>query len=137
MPKSIITSSTAPVTGFSDRSTPSPIVQAIRFNNMLFVSGQGPLDPATKQVVDGDIGTQTRHTLANLRSVLEAAGASFADVVNMRVILRDVRDFKRFNEVFRQEIGKEKVTRTCVGGTPHRDGVNSEIDCIAMFDQPA
>ncbi|MFX7655912.1 Rid family hydrolase, partial [Acinetobacter baumannii] len=92
--------------------------QAIRFGNMLFVSGQGPLDPETKQVVQGEIEVQTRRTLANLRSVLSAAGADFANVVNMRVILRDVRDFKRFNEVFREEIGQEKVTRTCVGGTP-------------------
>lgn len=136
MPKTVITSSNAPVTGFSDRSAPSPIVQAIRFGNMLFVSGQGPLDPATKQVVDGDIQIQTRRTLSNLRGVLEAAGAGFSDVINMRVILRDVRDFKQFNEVFRQEIGTDKVTRTCVGGIPHRDGVNIEIDCVAVFDQP-
>jgi 2-iminobutanoate/2-iminopropanoate deaminase len=135
MPKTIITSSNAPVTGFTDRSAPSPIVQAIRFSNMLFVSGQGPLDPATKQVVSGDIEIQTRRTLSNLRGVLHAAGADFSNVVNMRVILRDVRDFGRFNEVFREEIGADNVTRTCVGGTPHRDGVNVEIDCIAMFDQ--
>ena len=134
MQKRVVTSSGAPVTGFTDHSTPSPIVQAIRVDNMLFVSGQGPLDPETKQVVQGEIEVQTRRTLANLRSVLSAAGADFANVVNMRVILRDVRDFKRFNEVFREEIGQEKVTRTCVGGTPHRDGVNVEIDCVAMFD---
>ena len=134
MPKKIITSSSAPVTGFTERSTPSPIVQAIRFGNMLFVSGQGPLDPETKQVVDGGIEAQARRTLTNLRSVLAAAGADFGNVVNMRVILRNVADFKQFNEVFRQEIGEDKVTRTCVGGTPHRDGVNVEIDCVAMFD---
>ncbi|MFT4116108.1 RidA family protein [Bradyrhizobium sp.] len=134
MPKEIVTSSRAPVTGFTDHATPSPIAQAIRFGNFLFVSGQGPLDPVTKQVEAGDIEVQTRRTLSNLRGVLDAAGADFSNVVNMRVILRDVRDFKAFNEVFRQEIGGEKVTRTCVGGTPHRDGVNVEIDCIAMFD---
>ncbi len=136
MPKTVITSSGAPVTGFTDRSTPSPIAQAIRFGNMLFVSGQGPLDPTTKQVVDGDIEVQTRRTLSNLRSVLKAADADFSNVVNMRVVLRDVGDFKQFNEVFREEIGEDKVTRTCVGGTPHRHGVNVEIDCVAMFDQP-
>ncbi|MDA9433592.1 RidA family protein [Bradyrhizobium sp. CCBAU 51627] len=136
MPKTVITSNSAPVTGFTDQSTPSPIVQAIRFGDMLFVSGQGPLDPTTKQVVGPDIEVQTQRTLSNLRSVLEAAGADFSNVVNMRVILRDVRDFKKFNEVFRREIGDERVTRTCVGGTPHRDGVNVEIDCVAMFDGP-
>jgi 2-iminobutanoate/2-iminopropanoate deaminase len=101
---------------------------------MLFVSGQGPLDPATRTVVEGDIEVQTRRTLDNLLSVLEAGGATLANVVNMRVILRDVADFPRFNEVFRTYFEKDRVTRTCVGGTPHRKGVNVEIDCVAMFD---
>ncbi len=134
MPKTIVTSSSAPTTGFTDAQKPPPIVQAIRFGQMLFVSGQGPLDPATKTVVAGDIEVQTRQTLKNLTSVLEAAGATFANVVNMRVILRDTADFPRFNEVFRDVLDGEKVTRTCVGGTPHRTGVNVEIDCVAMFD---
>jgi len=135
MPKEIITSKAAPVTGFTDKSKASPIAQAVRFGNMLFVSGQGPLDPETKEVVAGDIEAQTRRTLANLEAVLAQAGASFANVVNMRVILRDVADFPRFNEVFREVLAGEKVTRTCVGATPHRKGVNVEIDCIAMFDR--
>ncbi len=134
MPKQIIASKNAPTTGFTDQQKPPPIVQAIRHGNMLFVSGQGPLDPETKTVVEGDIAVQTRRTMTNLRSVLEAAGATFANVVNMRVVLRDVADFPRFNETFRDMIGDEKVTRTCVGGTPHRKGVNVEIDCVAMFD---
>ena len=134
MPKQVVTSSRAPVTGFTDHATPSPIAQAIRFGNMLFVSGQGPLDPATKTVVEGDIEIQTRRTLDNLLSVLGAGGATLANVVNMRVILRDVADFPRFNEVFRTYFENDRVTRTCVGGTPHRKGVNVEIDCIAMFD---
>lgn len=134
MPKQIITSKAAPTTGFTDAAKPPPIVQAIRFGNMLFVSGQGPLDPQTKTVVAGGIEDQTRQTLANLKNVLAEAGASFANVVNMRVILRDTTDFPRFNEVFRDVLDGEKVTRTCVGGTPHRAGVNVEIDCVAMFD---
>ncbi len=135
MPKEIITSTSAPVTGFTDKAKAAPIAQAVRFANMLFVSGQGPLDPATREVVTGDIEAQTRRTLANLAAVLAQAGAGFANVVNMRVILRDTADFPRFNEVFREALAGEKVTRTCVGGTPHRQGVNVEIDCIAMFDQ--
>ncbi|GEC46032.1 Rid family hydrolase [Bradyrhizobium japonicum] len=135
MPKTVVIATDAPVTGFTDRAVASPIAQAVRFDKMLFVSGQGPLDPLTKQVVEGDIEAQTHRTLSNLRNVLAAAGADFSNVVNMRVILRDVRDFGKFNEVFRKEIGVERVSRTCVGGTPHRDGVNVEIDCVAMFDQ--
>jgi len=134
MPKQLISSKSAPTTGFTDPQKPPPIVQAIRFGNMLFVSGQGPLDPQTRTVVAGDIEVQTRQTLGNLQSVLEASGATFANVVNMRVVLRDVADFPKFNEVFRDVLNGEKVTRTCVGGTPHRAGVNVEIDCVAMFD---
>ena len=134
MPKQVVTSKFAPTTGFTTAQKPPPIVQAIRWGNMLFVSGQGPLDPETKTVVAGDIEVQARRTLQNLASVLEAAGATFANVVNMRVILRDVADFAKFNEVFREVLDGEKVTRTCVGGTPHRAGVNVEIDCVAMFD---
>jgi 2-iminobutanoate/2-iminopropanoate deaminase len=134
MPKQIVTSKSAPTTGFSDPAKPPPIVQAIRWGNMLFVSGQGPLDPETKTVVEGDIEVQARRTLANLELILKEAGATFANVVNMRVVLRDVADFPRFNDAFRDVLNGEKVTRTCVGGTPHRKGVNVEIDCVAMFD---
>ena len=52
----------------------------------------------------------------------------------MRVCLRDVSDFPRFNQAFTEYLGGEKVTRTCIGGIPHRAGVNVEIDCIAMLD---
>jgi 2-iminobutanoate/2-iminopropanoate deaminase len=77
---------------------------------------------------------QTRRTLDNLMNILEAAGATMKNVVNMRVVLRDVADFPRFNETFREYFGGEKVTRTCFGGLPHRVGIDVEIDCVAMFD---
>jgi 2-iminobutanoate/2-iminopropanoate deaminase len=134
MPKEIITSSSAPTTGFTPRGSVSPLAQAIRFGNMLFVSGNGSLDPATGTVVQGDIVVQTRQTLDNLMRILEAAGATKKNIVNMRVILRDVADFPRFNETFRECMAGEKVTRTCAGGIPHRAGINIEIDCVAMFD---
>jgi 2-iminobutanoate/2-iminopropanoate deaminase len=131
MPKQIITSPDAPVT---DKGTPSPLAQAIRTGNLLFVSGQGPLDPKTREVVSADIREQTHQTLANLTRILSAAGLSMANVVNMRVVLRQTEDFPAFNEAFREFLAGEKVTRTCIGGTPHRKGVNVEIDCIASFD---
>ena len=134
MPKQIITSPDAPTTGFTEKGTPSPLAQAIRAGSLLFVSGQGPLDPKTREVVAGDIREQTRQTLSNLRSVLSAGGLSLANVVNMRVVLRNTEDFAAFNETFREFLAGEKVTRTCIGGTPHRKGVNVEIDCIASFE---
>jgi 2-iminobutanoate/2-iminopropanoate deaminase len=132
--KQIVTSQAAPTTGFTDKGTPSPLAQAIRAGNLLFVSGQGPLDPKTREVVSPDIREQTRQTLANLKNVLGAAGLDFRHVVNMRVVLRNTEDFAAFNETFRELMQGEKVTRTCVGATPHRKGVNVEIDCVASFE---
>lgn len=133
MPKQIIASANAPTTGFTNKSTPSPLAQAIRTGDLLFVSGQGPLDPKTREVVSPDIREQTRQTLANLQSILSAAGLTLANVVNMRVVLRNTDDFPIFNEAFREFLAGEKITRTCIGATPHRKGVNVEIDCVATF----
>jgi 2-iminobutanoate/2-iminopropanoate deaminase len=133
MPKILVHSNQAPVTGFTDKSKPSPLAQAIRAGDMLYVSGQGPLDPATRELVPGGIAEQTRQTLGNLKSILEAGGATIAQVVNMRVCLRDTADFPVFNEAFRDFMNGEKVTRTCTGGTPHRKGVLVEIDCVAYL----
>jgi len=134
MPKQIVTSPGAPTTGFTDKGTPSPLAQAIRAGNLLFVSGQGPLDPKTREVASSDIREQTEQTLTNLKNVLAAAGLDFRHVVNMRVVLRNTEDFPAFNETFRDFLQGEKVTRTCIGATPHRKGVNVEIDCVASFE---
>jgi len=133
MPKHIVHTDRAPVTGFTDRDTPSPLAQAIRAGELLYVSGQGPLDPATREVVSNDIRVQTRRTLDNLVAVLQAGGATLAQVVNLRVCLRRTEDFPVFNETFREYLAGEKVTRTCTGGTPHRAGVLVEIDCVAYL----
>ena len=132
MPKIIIQSAQAPVTGFT-AGKPSPLAQAIRAGDFIYVSGQGPLDPATRQVVSEDIREQSRAVLNNLKSVLEAGGAGIAHIVNMRVSLRDTADFPAFNEVFTEWVAGEKVTRTCVGASPHRAGVKGEVDCVAYL----
>jgi 2-iminobutanoate/2-iminopropanoate deaminase len=134
MPKQLVSTSSAPTTGFTPGGAVSPLAQAIRFGNMLFVSGTGSLDPVSGAVVPGDIAAQTRQTLDNLMRVLDAAGATAKNIVNMRVILRNVADFPRFNDTFRDYFAGEKVTRTCFGGVLHRAGIDIEIDCIAMFD---
>jgi 2-iminobutanoate/2-iminopropanoate deaminase len=134
MPKQIISSQAAPTTGFTDKGTPSPLAQAIRAGNLLFVFGQGLFDLKMCEVVSADIRDQTKQTLTNLKSVLAAAGLDFRHVVNMRVVLRNTEDFAAFNETFREFLQGEKVTRTCVGATPHRKGVNVEIDCVATFE---
>jgi 2-iminobutanoate/2-iminopropanoate deaminase len=132
MPKIIIQSNQAPVTGFTT-GKPSPLAQAIRAGDFIYVSGQGPLDPVTRQVVSDDVRVQAKAVLENIRTVLEAGGATIAHIVNVRVSLRDTADFAAFNEVFTEWVDGEKVTRTCVGALPHRSGVKVEVDCVAYL----
>ena len=77
---------------------------------------------------------QTQQTLDNLMRILEAAGATEKNIVNMRVILRDVADFPRFNETFREYFGRRESDANLFGGVLHRAGIDIEIDCVAMFD---
>ena len=134
MPKQTIDSGSAPTSGITPGQTESPLSQAVRFGNMLFVSGQGAVDPATGAVMQGDIAEQTRRALDNILRVLAATGATARNIVNIRATLRDIADFPRFDEALCDFLGDEKVTRTCFGGTPNRAGVDVQIDCIAMFD---
>ena len=97
----------------------------------MFVSGQGPLDPVTRQVVSDDLAEQTRVTLDNVNKVLEAAGTSLANVVKVGVFLRDMKDFDTFNAVFREYFRGVQPARTTVEAAAPRKGVNVEIDAIA------
>lgn len=101
---------------------------------MLFISGLGAVDPETGKVIRGDIALQTRQALDNVTRVLNAGGATAKNIVNMRVTLRDMDDFPSFYEAFSQHLNEEKLTWTCIGGVPNRDGINVQLDCIAMFD---
>jgi 2-iminobutanoate/2-iminopropanoate deaminase len=77
-----------------------PYSQAIRSGNLIFVSGQIPLDPATGKLVDGDVSAQSERVMKNLAAVLEAAGSSLAKVLKTTVYLRDLGDFNKMNEVY-------------------------------------
>src|ERR1700737_2940061 len=77
-----------------------PYSQAVRAGDMLFVSGQIPLDPATGQIVSGDVSAQTERVMLNLRAILEAAGCNFADVVKTTIYLVDLAQFADVNEVY-------------------------------------
>ncbi len=134
MPKQIIAASSAPTSGATPGQSVSPLAQAIRFGNMLFVSGLGAVDPVAGNVIDGDIGLQTRQSLDNLMTVPGAADASAENIVNMRVTLRDVADYPQLVDILREFLCGENVTLTCIGGVPNRAGVDVQIDCVAMFD---
>ena len=119
-------------TGFSE-GMESPIAQGVKCGQFLFVSGQGPLDPVTKDVVSQDLAEQTRVTLDNVRAVLEAGGTSIDNVVKVGVFLRSMEDFPVFNRVFKEYFKGVQPARTTVEAAAPRKGVNVEIDCIAYI----
>ena len=108
-----------------------PYSQAVRVGNLVFLSGQIPLDPASGNVVEGDIEVQTRRVMENLGAVLRAAGASFADVVKTTIFLADLGHFAKMNEVYGTYFTSEPPARATVqvGALPR--GVLIEIDMIA------
>src|ERR1700758_3091034 len=89
--------------GISSPNAPKaigPYSQAVRAGQLLFLSGQIPLDPASGQLVDGDVMVQTRRVMDNLGSVLSGAGLSFANVVRTTIFLADMNDFAKVNEAY-------------------------------------
>lgn len=103
--------------------------QGLRAGDFVFVSGQGPLDPDTGQVVGETIEEQTARTLENIKAILEAAGASMADVVKVAAHLSDISLFDRYNKVYATYFPDPKPTRTTVGS--QLPGIMVEIDAIA------
>lgn len=108
----------------------SPGVQA---GDFLFVAGQGPVDPATNEMSFGTIEHETRRTLDNIGLILTAAGASFADVVQVRVFLKDPGDFNAMNAVYKEYFGEQKPARTTVGTLLPNPEMKIEIDCVAYM----
>ena len=111
-----------------------PYSQAVRAGQLLFVSGQVPLDPATGQMVDGDIAAQTRRVFDNLGAVLQAGGRSFADVVRTTVFLADMNDFAAVNEVYGTYFTEPYPARATVQVARLPKDARVEIDVIASFD---
>ena len=109
-----------------------PYSQAVVAGGFLFTAGQIALDPATGQIVQGDVTAQTERVMRNLAAVLENAGASWADVVKTTVYLQDMADFPRVNEVYGRVMGDARPARSTVqvAGLPR--GVLVEIDAIAI-----
>ena len=109
-----------------------PYSQAVVAGNFLFTAGQIALDPATGQIMQGDVSAQTERVMSNLAAVLENAGASWSDVVKTTVYLQDMADFPRVNDVYGRVMGEARPARSTVqvAGLPR--GVLVEIDVIAI-----
>lgn len=108
-----------------------PYSQAIESGEFLFLSGQGPLDPATGKYAPADVATETKRTFANVKAVLEAAGSSLDKVVKMTVYLKDIADFKAMNEVYATMFAKPFPSRTTIQAGALPMGISVEIECIA------
>lgn len=99
--------------------------------DFVFVSGQGPVDPATRKYTPADIQTETRLTLENVKAILEAAGSSLAKVAKVNVYLRDIKDFAGMNEVYKTYFPTAPPVRTTIQAAALPLGIGIEIDCIA------
>jgi 2-iminobutanoate/2-iminopropanoate deaminase len=108
-----------------------PYSPAVRAGDFVYVSGQGPVDPATDQFSYGDIQHEARLVLNNVKRIVEASGASMADVVKVNVYLRDGNDFASMNEVYREFFGDQKPARTTVATGFADPAMKVEIDCVA------
>ncbi len=110
-----------------------PYSQAIRAGNLLFLSGQIPLDPGTGAIVEGDITAQTERVLENISAVLTSAGASFANVVRTTVFLADMNDFAAMNAVYAKFVVDPPPARSTVQVSRLPKDVRVEIDVIAVL----
>ena len=107
--------------------------QAIVANGFVFVAGQACVNPKTNEFELGDIKSETRRTLENIRAILEAAGSSMKDVVRVGVFLADLTDFAAMNEVYKQFFPEDQPARTTVGAQLPK--IKIEIDCVACLSK--
>lgn len=112
-----------------------PYSQAVVSNGVAYLSGQIPNDPATGQLVEGDITAQTERVLQNLKAVLEACGASLDSVLKVSVFLKDMADFPKMNEVYARYFTSNPPARSTVQAAKLPRDVSVEIDAIAAVSE--
>ena len=115
-------------------NAPQPVgvySQAVVANGFVFVAGQGSINPQTNQMELGDIRSETRRVLENIKAILEAAGTSLKNAVRMGVFLADLNDFQAMNEVFCEFFPVDPPARTTGGCMLPK--IKVEIDCIALL----
>jgi 2-iminobutanoate/2-iminopropanoate deaminase len=110
-----------------------PYSQGVVANGFLFTAGQIAIDPATGQIVAGDVAAQTERVMANLTAVLTEAGATWNDVVKTTVFLHDMGDFPVVNEVYGRALGQARPARSTVQVAALPRGVLVEIDAIVAL----
>lgn len=109
-----------------------PYSQGIKAGNLLFVSGQVPIDPATGNIIEGDIKAQTDRVMRNLTAILEAGGASMDHVVRCTVYLADMNDFAAMNEVYGSYFSQPAPARATIQAVRLPKDARVEIDVVAV-----
>lgn len=124
--RKVVFTEKGPVTG-------APYSQAIACGDLLFVSGQGPVDPATGEIVYGDLQEQVKLTLKNLKAILEAGGSSLDDVLKVTVFLADMDDFEAMNRVYKEYFKEPRPARSCIQAGRLPFDIKVEIEAIAYI----
>ena len=109
-----------------------PYSQAVKTNNMIFVSGQIPFIPQTMELVSEDIREQTDQCLKNIQAILQAAGAALNDLVKVTLFIKDMNDFGKINESYAGYFSEHKPARACVEVARLPKDVKIEIEAIAV-----
>lgn len=117
----------------TDAAPPSigPFSQALRDGDTVYVSGQGPIDPDSGEVIEGDVRDETARTLENLGAILEAAGGSLDDVVKTTVFVRDMADYDAINGVYETYVSEPYPARSAVEVADLPVDIRVEIEAIA------
>ena len=112
--------------------TMGPYSQATRVGQFIFCAGQGGVDPATGRLVEGGIREQTRQTVLNLQTILEAAGSDLAHVAMVTVLLHDWKYFEEMNEIFADSFGQKPPARSTIRGERWPEGALVAMSVIAV-----
>lgn len=126
MEKKIISTKNAP-------GAVGPYSQAVKAGNLVFASGQIPLDPSTGELVSGDVKKATERSLENVKAILEAAGTSLDKVVKTTVFVKNMSDFAAVNEVYAKYFDKDMPARSCVEVKLPKDAL-VEVEVIALAE---
>ncbi len=125
MPREVISTPNAP-------AAIGPYSQAIAIDGLLFCSGQIPLDPATGQVIEGDVSAQTRQVMENIRALLTAAGTSLEKVVKTTIFLADMNDFATVNAIYGEYFPENPPARSTVQVARLPRDVQVEVEVIVL-----
>jgi 2-iminobutanoate/2-iminopropanoate deaminase len=111
----------------------APYSQAIKSNGFLFLAGQIGLEPSSRKLIEGGFEAETEQIMQNIKAVLEAGGASMADIVNTTIYLKDINNFSKVNEIYGKYFTKDFPARTTVGVANLPGGANIEIAVVAAM----